>query len=153
MLPMNNTCPLYVAQETHEISCGLPLKSYPKDPKRNKIPVDMDTNIVFDDGHGSSICVKHSNSGWMLSFDEATGNRYVGIGGSIGNPGMETLSNWFVISKAENGVYDYKISFCPAVCPACTIMCGDLGVFIGEDGTTRFLGITDRPLVVRFKKA
>ena len=147
MLPMNKTCPLYVAQETHEISFGLPLKFYPKDPKRNKIPVDMDTNIVFD---ASSICVKHS--GWMLTFDEATGNRYVGIGGSIGNPGMETLSNWFVISKAENGMYDYKISFCPAICPACTIMCGDVGVFIGEDGT-RFLGLNDRPLVVMFKKA
>ncbi|KMT07071.1 hypothetical protein BVRB_6g153980 [Beta vulgaris subsp. vulgaris] len=150
MAPKNATesCPLYVAQENHEVSNGLPLKFFPTNPNdHDKIPLGYDVNIVFD---AATICVQPT--GWMLAFDEASGTRYVGIGGTIGNPGVDTLSNWFAIEKAGSGLYDYKIRFCPAVCIFCTVMCGDVGVFIGEGGT-RFLALTDRPLLVRFKKA
>ncbi|XP_021741083.1 kunitz trypsin inhibitor 2-like [Chenopodium quinoa] len=148
--PKNATesCPLYVAQENHEVSNGLPLKLYTTNPNEKRIPLGSDVNIVFD---AASSCVQ--STGWTLAFDEATGKQHVGTGGTIGNPGVDTLSNWFRILKGGNGKYDYKISYCPGVCIFCTVMCGDVGVFIGEDGT-RFLGLTDdRPLLVRFKKA
>ncbi|KNA07819.1 hypothetical protein SOVF_168350 [Spinacia oleracea] len=149
MTPINTTqsCPLYVAQENHEVSNGLPLKIYPVNPNEKRVPLGGDVNIVFD---AASICVQ--STGWMLAFDEATGKQHVATGGTIGNPGVDTLSNWFRIEKAGSGMYDYKVSFCPGVCIFCTVMCGDVGVFIGEDGT-RFLGLTDRPLLVKFKKA
>ncbi|KNA12470.1 hypothetical protein SOVF_125760 [Spinacia oleracea] len=149
MLSKNTTevCPLYVAQENHEVSNGLPLKFYSVNPKDTKIFVSTDLNFVFD---ASTICVQ-SNT-WELTIDEETGRRYIGVGGEIGNPGVQTVSNWFKIEKAGSGKYDYKIVYCAGVCNFCKIMCGDIGAFVEEDGR-RLLGFSGQPLLVRFKKA
>ncbi|XP_021722896.1 kunitz trypsin inhibitor 2-like [Chenopodium quinoa] len=151
LAPKNSTqpCPLYVAQDNLELSKGLPLKFYPVNPKDRRIPLSTDLNIVFD---VSTICVQ--STGWSLtSFDDDETQRlYIGISGTIGNPGIETISNWFKIEKAGSGKYDYKIVFCPGVCEFCRPICGDVGVFIKKDGT-RFLGLlSDQPLLVKFKK-
>ncbi|KAL2920641.1 Miraculin [Bienertia sinuspersici] len=154
MTPINTTtpCPLYVSQENPNLSNGLPLKFFPLNPKQKTISHSSDLNIVFD---AAITCVQ--STGWAVTFDEGTGTRYIGTGGTIGNPVIDTLNSWFHIVKIGNGMYDYsyKISFCPGVCPECTMMCGDnvdVGVMIGKHGT-KFLGLTNQALVVRFKKA
>ncbi|KMT07073.1 hypothetical protein BVRB_6g154000 [Beta vulgaris subsp. vulgaris] len=150
MTPKNATqlCPLaYVAQEGSELANGLPLKFYPVNPKDKTISLSTDLNFVFD---AATICVQSTQ--WRLAFDEVTGRRYVGFGGEIGNPGGNTVSNWFKIEKAETGKYDYKIVFCPGVCNFCKVACGEIGVFVEKDGR-RLLGINNQPLLVMFKKA
>lgn len=143
------SCPLYVAQDTAELSKGLPLKFYPVNPKDKTIPLTTDLNVVFD---ASTTCVQSTQ--WKFTNDEAEGRPYVGTGGTIGNPGVQTLGNWFKIEKAGSGKYDYKFVFCPGVCDFCRPFCGDVGVFQQRIGT-RVLGInTDNmPLLVNFKKA
>ncbi|CAA0820997.1 Kunitz family trypsin and protease inhibitor protein [Striga hermonthica] len=70
-------------------------------------------------------------------------------GGLKGNPGRETVSNWFKIEEYEG---DYKLVFCPTVCNYCKVVCKDVGVFV-EDGQ-RVLALTDNaPFRVMFKKA
>ena len=149
LLPKNNTalCPLYVGQATDKDSKGLPVKFFPVDPEQNLLALATDVNIEFD---AATICI--TSTVWSLTFEEGTGRRLVGIGGTLGNPGRETLSNWFNIQKAGSGKYDYKIVFCPSVCQFCTPLCGELGVFVEPDGR-RLLGATDQPLLVNFKKA
>lgn len=151
LTPKNKTepCPLFVAQENHEISNGLPLKFYPVNPKDKKVSLSFDLNIVFD---ASTICVQ--STGWKLSIDEVSGRAYVGTGGMIGNPGLESVDNWFKIEKAGKGnYYYYKIVFCPSVCKFCKVMCGDIGVFVEDDGS-RLLGFrNEQPLLVVFKRA
>ena len=74
-------------------------------------------------------------------------------GGVIGEP--EVVSDWFKIEKVEVvGIDDvYKIVYCPSVHEGgYEVVCGDLGVFIEKNGR-RLLGIHDKPLLVRFKKA
>ncbi|XP_010683193.2 kunitz trypsin inhibitor 5 [Beta vulgaris subsp. vulgaris] len=140
-------CPLYVAQEDHEVSNGLPLKFYPVNPKDKRISLSSDLNFVFD---AATTCVQ--STGWSLTIEMETGRRYVGTGGEIGNPGVETVDNWFKIEKDGSGKYYYKIVYCPGVCNFCKVMCGDVGVFIEKDGR-RLLGFSDQPLLVMFKKA
>ena len=82
-----------------------------------------------------------------MAFDEATGKRYI----VTRNPGVETLGSWFNIQKAKTGKLLYKIGFCPSVCPFCTVLCADVGVFV--EGGKRLLGLTDKPLLAMFKKA
>ncbi|XP_021746641.1 kunitz trypsin inhibitor 2-like [Chenopodium quinoa] len=150
--PKNITelCPLAAAQETRELNNGIPLKLHSVNPKDKRVFVSTDLNIVFD---AVPLCVPSGPSFiWQLAIDEETGRRYVGFGGQIGNPGVETVSNWFKIEKAGSGTYDYKIVFCPSVCNFCKVMCGDIGVFVDNDGR-RLLDLNDQPLLVNFKKA
>ena len=57
--------------------------------------------------------------------------------------------NWFKIERYGNG-NGYKMVYCPSVCSSCRVVCGNVGVFY-EDGK-RWLGLSDEPLVVMFKK-
>ncbi|XP_057530690.1 kunitz trypsin inhibitor 5-like [Amaranthus tricolor] len=151
LTPKNKTesCPLFVAQENHEVSNGLTLKFYPVNPKDKKVSLSFDLNIVFD---AATICVQ--STVWKLTIDEVSGRAYVGTGGMIGNPaGLESVDNWFKIEKAGKGKDYYKIVFCPSVCKFCKVMCGDIGVFVEDDGR-RLLGFrNEQPLLVMFKKA
>ncbi|KNA03166.1 hypothetical protein SOVF_211800 [Spinacia oleracea] len=150
--PRNATelCPLNAAQDSREVEDGIPLELYPVNPNDRTVYVSTDLNLVFD---AVPLCVPSGPSFiWQLTFDEATGRRYVGFGGQTGNPGIETVSNWFKIQKAGSGRFDYKIVFCPSVCNTCKVMCGDVGVFVEGDGR-RLLGIREQPLLVRFKRA
>ncbi|KAK9131185.1 hypothetical protein Sjap_011672 [Stephania japonica] len=64
-------------------------------------------------------------------------------GGSIGNPGPETLRNWFKIEKYEDA---YKLSYCPSVCRFCKVMCKDLGTYV--DSGVKKLALSEKPLKV-----
>ncbi|KAJ6823563.1 putative alpha-amylase/subtilisin inhibitor [Iris pallida] len=144
-----NTCPLYVTQESHETSNGLPLTFSPVHPRDKLVPLSTDFNVEFS---AATICVQ--STVWKLDIDVATGRRYVTTGGAKGDPGRHTVSNWFKIerygSDSGNGK-DYKLVFCPGVCNFCKVLCGDVGIFV-EHGR-RWLGFTDMPFPVMFKSA
>jgi hypothetical protein len=75
----------------------------------------------------------------------------VSTGGVEGNPGFNTVTNWFQIEKADD---DYKIVFCPTKVCNCGVLCRDIGIYI-EDNGTRTLSLSDalQPFKVQFKKA
>ncbi|XP_024977526.1 kunitz trypsin inhibitor 2-like [Cynara cardunculus var. scolymus] len=138
----NESCPLDVVQEPQEVDNGLPLTFTPVDPKKGVIRESTDLNIIFS---ALSICIQSN----VWNLEEYEGQLIVSARGVSGNPGQETISNWFKIEKYED---DYKIVFCPTVCDFCRPVCGDIGVIIGEDGSRR-LAIRDVPFKVFFKKA
>ncbi|MBA0814181.1 hypothetical protein Gohar_020024 [Gossypium harknessii] len=139
----NETCPLDVVQVQQEVSNGLPLTFSPVNVTQGVVRVSTDLNIKFS---AASICVQTTL--WTLHFDESVQKYVVTTGGVEGNPGRETLSNWFKIQKFED---DYRLVYCPTVCNFCRPVCGALGVFM--DGGTRRLAISDEPLKVMFKRA
>ncbi|KAI3705221.1 hypothetical protein L1987_75455 [Smallanthus sonchifolius] len=138
----NESCPLDVVQESFELQNGLPLTLTPVNPKKGIIRESTDLNIIFS---ASSICIQ--SNVWML--EEYEGERIISGHGQAGNPGQETLSNWFKIEKYENG---YKLVFCPTVCDFCRPVCGDIGVKIDENESRR-LAISDVPFMIMFRKA
>ncbi|XP_076902158.1 kunitz trypsin inhibitor 5-like [Bidens hawaiensis] len=138
----NESCPLDVVQEGFELDNGLPVKFTPVDPKKGVIRESTDLNIIFP---ASSICVQ--SNVWVLENYE--GQWIISGHGTAGNPGRETLSNWFKIETYES---DYKLVFCPTVCDFCKPVCGDIGVVFAENGSRR-LAISDVPFKVKFRKA
>ncbi|MGI4297463.1 Kunitz family serine protease inhibitor, partial [Klebsiella pneumoniae] len=138
-------CPLDVVQAPYEVDHGLPLIFTPVDPKKGVIRVSTDHNIKFS---AATICAQ--STVWRLDSDESIGQLIVTSGGVEGNPGRETLSNWFKIEHYDD---DYKLVFCPTVCNFCRPVCGDLGIYIDENGTRRLAVNSDVPFKVVFKKA
>ena len=136
-------CPLNVVQEQLEVMNGFPTTFHPVNPKKGVVRVSTDLNVQFE---ASTICV--TSTVWKLDkFDESTGQWLVTIGGSRGNPGVETVDNWFKIEKHGK---DYKLVFCPTVCNFCKVMCRDIGIFF-KNGE-RALALSDTPFPVMFKK-
>lgn len=140
----NGSCPLSVALASLPSDNGLPLQFSPEDDDDDTVELSTDTNVIFS---ASTICVQ--STVWKLERDEGEGRYYVAIGGVAGNPGKETLSNWFKIESYQ-GVY--KLVFCPTVCDYCRPVCGSLGVY--EQGGRQWLGIRDdSPFPFEFKRA
>ncbi|KAF5934208.1 hypothetical protein HYC85_030379 [Camellia sinensis] len=138
-------CPLDVVQARQEVDHGLPLTFSPVNPKKGVVRVSTDLNIKFS---AATICVQ--STVWRLAnYDESTRQYFVTTGGVEGNPGPETVSNWFKIEKFND---DYKLVFCPGVCDVCKVICRDVGIYIDEHGTRR-LALSDVPFKVMFKKA
>ncbi|KAH7550621.1 hypothetical protein JRO89_XS13G0233200 [Xanthoceras sorbifolium] len=139
------TCPLDVVQEQQEVANGLPLTFSPVNIKKGVVSLSTDLNIKFS---AASICVQ--STVWKLdNFDKSLGQWFVTTGGVEGNPGRETVSNWFKIEKFDD---DYKLLFCPTVCDSCRVQCRDIGIYIDQAGTRR-LALSDTPFKVMFKKA
>lgn len=138
-------CPFIVMQENYESSSGLPLKLFPLENKQQIVNLSTYLNIVFS---AATICVQ--STVWKLGgVDEITGRRYVSSGGIMGRPGVHSVDTWFKLEKYGNG---YKIVWCPTnVCNTCKVVCGNVGVFV-ENGK-RWLGLSDVPLVVVFKRS
>ncbi|OMP05595.1 Proteinase inhibitor I3, Kunitz legume [Corchorus olitorius] len=139
----NEPCPLDVVQEQLEVSNGLPLTFSPV-TNEDVVRLSTDLNIKFS---AASTCVQTTL--WTLQTDESIQKRAVTTGGVEGNPGKDTLSNWFNIQKYDD---DYKLVFCPTVCNTCRPACGDLGIFIDDAGHRRLV-ISDEPFKVMFKRA
>lgn len=140
----NETCPLDVVQEQHEVKDGLPLTFSPVNLTKGVVRVSTDMNIKFS---AATICVQ--STVWKLdSHDDSLAQWFVTSGGVEGNPGRETTSNWFKIEKYDN---DYKLVFCPSVCDFCKVLCRDIGIYI--DGGIRRLALSDVPFKVMFKRA
>ncbi|GAA0157652.1 protease inhibitor [Lithospermum erythrorhizon] len=138
----NDTCPLDVVQDQYELNPGLPLKFTPVNPKKGVIRVSTDLNIRFD---AATTCVQ--STVWRI-LESSPGQYVISSNGVEGNPGIQTISNWFKIEKDDK---DYKLLYCPTVCNYCKVICRDVGIFI-KDGVRR-LALSDVPFKIMFKKA
>ncbi|KAM0058444.1 putative proteinase inhibitor I3, Kunitz legume, kunitz inhibitor STI-like superfamily [Helianthus debilis subsp. tardiflorus] len=121
----NKTCPAGVVEYQTE-GQGHPLTITPVDPKKGVIRLSTDVNIKFT---GPTSC--HESNVWKLQYDKATKQYVVMMGGVEGNPGPETLNNWFKIEKAVDDYSRefYKLVYCPSVCSSCKVMCKDIGTY------------------------
>ncbi|KAI4297120.1 hypothetical protein L6164_037024 [Bauhinia variegata] len=135
-------CPLdLVAVKRYQ---GLPLTFTPIDPKKGVVRVSSDLNIQFS---AKTKCPQ--STVWQLDhFDAKTGQWFVTTGGVLGNPGWQTLRNWFKIEKYDA---DYKLRYCPTV-STYKHLCKDVGLYVDEYGNNR-LALSDVPIKVRFHKA
>ena len=123
---------------------GLPLTFTPVNPKKGVIRVSTDLNIKFL-AHTS--CPHHSTV-WTLEFAASMGQWFVTTGGVVGNPGWQTIHNWFKIEKYDGA---YKLVYCPSVLPH-KHLCKNVGLFVDEKGNKR-LALSDVPLKVQFQQA
>ncbi|KAK9131179.1 hypothetical protein Sjap_011666 [Stephania japonica] len=138
-------CPLDVIQEEFEDRNGAAVTFLPVNPKKQTIRVSTDLNIKSDTG---TTC--DETTVWKLDFfDKESRQYFVTTGGSEGNPGPVTLSNWFKIEKFD---YDYKLSYCPSVCKFCKVICKDIGIYLDDNGVRR-LALSKTPFKIMFKKA
>ncbi|XP_027093947.1 miraculin [Coffea arabica] len=142
----NESCPLGVVQEGSEVEPGRPVTFTPVNPKKGVVRVSTDLNIKFAEAF--TICIQ--SNVWKLDFDQEIGQYFIVTNGVEGNPGRETVDNWFKIEKYNDR--DYKLVFCPTVCNTCRVICKDVGIFIDQDETRR-LALSDKPFRVMFRKA
>ncbi|KAI3868334.1 hypothetical protein MKX03_000245 [Papaver bracteatum] len=154
-LKLNGTeCPRQVAQSRREVSNGLPLTFASVDPKAKVILTETDLNIKY--AGAASICPQYSKVWRLAAFDESVSRWFIETNGVAGNPGRQTIDNWFKIVK-DNGVnkYNYKLVFCPTVCNVCKVLCKDVGVYRDADGGRRFALVNDgeEPISIFFRKA
>ncbi|KAK7270707.1 hypothetical protein RJT34_26064 [Clitoria ternatea] len=127
---------------------GFPLTFTPINPKKGVIREDTDLNIKFSTR--DTVCPRQSNVWKIDNFDFRRKQWFVTTGGLVGNPGLETIHNWFKIEK-YNGAY--KLLHCPTVLPNYfKHLCKNVGIFVDEKGNKR-LALTDVPVKVKFQKA
>lgn len=150
----NQTCTdLSVVQEQLEVDPGNSITFRPAAKEEGVIRVSTDLNFIFS---AFTICIQ--SNVWKLDYDESINRYVININGVSGNPGKETISNWFKIEKYQQigDHYYYKIRFCPTVCDYCKVVCKDVGIFFQEDEDKkewRRLVLTDeKPFRVMFKK-
>ncbi|KAK4280557.1 hypothetical protein QN277_012170 [Acacia crassicarpa] len=124
---------------------GVPLSFTPVNPKKGVVRVSTDLNVVFS---ANTDCPQ-SNVWKLDDYDDTTGQWFVTTGGVVGNPGSQTVSNWFKIEKYEEG---YKLAYCPTVCSYCNVQCRDIGIYADSDGNQR-LALSDSPYKVQFQRA
>ncbi|KAI3936126.1 hypothetical protein MKW92_004326 [Papaver armeniacum] len=154
-LKLNGTeCPRQVVQSQREVSNGLPLMLASVNPKAKTILTETDLNIKYSGA--TAICPQYSKVWRLAAFDESVRRWFIETNGVAGNPGRQTIDNWFKIVK-DNGVnkYNYKLVFCPTVCNVCKVLCKDVGVYRGADGVRRFALVNDgeEPISIFFRKA
>ncbi|PHT63516.1 hypothetical protein T459_32612 [Capsicum annuum] len=138
----NTTNPLVVSQNAQSSSGGS-LRFTPVNPKENTVRLSTDLNVKF-----MSIIITDSSTIWTIN-NELIPQRYVvTVGGVEGNPGRDTLGNWFKIDTYEDA---YKFVYCPEVCETCRPFCGDIGILV-EPNNKRVLFVgSDKPLKVKFQ--
>ena len=144
---IGNSCPLDVV--VVDINHRLPLRFIPVNPKKGVIRVATDLNIMFPDRNVT--CPHHSTVWKVDNFHVSKGHRLVTTGGVVGYPGRETIGNWFKIEKYD-GAYNYKLVYCPSVCPSCKHECKNVGMVVDQNGN-QHLALSDVPFQFRFLKA
>nr|GEW05494.1 hypothetical protein [Tanacetum cinerariifolium] len=139
---LNQTCPLDVAQENNEQLDGSPQTFLLAIPNRDGvIRQSQDLNIIFSNETTCGLPAV-----WRV--EDSNGQRVVTSNGTVGNPGVETINNWFKIEKFDN---DYKIVFCPTVCNTCSPTCGEVGSTIAKNGRRSVLkDVVGRPRRIFF---
>lgn len=132
----NSSCPAGVVTNP-SLGYTVPVIITPVNPKKGVIRLSTDVNIKFK---GSNVC--HTSNVWKVEYDKTIKQYAVMVGGVEGNPGPDTLNNWFKIEKIEEG---YKLVYCPSVCSYCKVMCKDVGKTIDSNGVMRLV-LGGRPL-------
>ncbi|CAN4085383.1 unnamed protein product [Withania somnifera] len=137
----NTTNPLVVSQNAQS-SAGGTLQFSPVDSKENTVRLSTDLNVKFTSIFTGSSTV------WTINTQLIPQRHLLTIGGVEGNPGRDTLGNWFKIDKHEDA---YKFVYCPGVCETCRPFCGDIGILV-EPNNKRVLFVgSDKPLKVKFQ--
>ncbi|KAJ0433411.1 putative proteinase inhibitor I3, Kunitz legume, kunitz inhibitor STI-like superfamily [Helianthus annuus] len=126
----NKTCPAGAVEYYQTEGEGQTLIITPVDPKMGVIRLSTDVNIKFS----GPVTRCHESNVWKLQYYKATKQYVVMMGGVEGNPGPETLNNWFKIEKAVDDYNReaYKFVYCPSVCSSCKVMCKDIGTYHGN---------------------
>nr|GMC48842.1 kunitz trypsin inhibitor 2-like [Ipomoea batatas]GMC87554.1 kunitz trypsin inhibitor 2-like [Ipomoea batatas] len=130
----SQSCPQSVVQDD-VYWWGNTIQFYPVNSQKGVIREWTDLNIEFPDVYTG--CPE--SKVWTITGDPSSYDitHYITDGGSKGNPGQQTLSNWFQIVKTANA---YKFMFCP-------------NVGISIEGGQRRLVLSNTPLEINFKKA
>ncbi|CAJ1952329.1 unnamed protein product [Sphenostylis stenocarpa] len=111
--------------------------------KKGVVRVSTDLNIYF-----STYTTCPQSTVWKLKdFDYSTSQWFVTTGGGFGNPGPDTIRNWFKIEKYEDA---YKLVYCPSVCNDCSYPCSDIGIY--QDQYGKRLALSSQPYKVQFQK-
>nr|GMD34428.1 miraculin-like [Ipomoea batatas] len=119
-----SSCPHDIIQEASEAQTGFPVRFSPVDTATGSVPLSTDINVKF---FTPTVC--SNETVWRVGkYDEVLKRYFIVTGGVEGNPGPETIANWFKIEKLES---DYKIVFCPSVCSFCQVVCDDVGIYVG----------------------
>ncbi|KAL2605481.1 hypothetical protein GLYMA_09G162600v4 [Glycine max] len=135
-------CPLdVVAVDGYQ---GQPLIFTPVNFNKGVIRVSTDLNIYFPVG---TSCPQ--TTVWKLKdYDYSASQWFVTTGGDFGNPGSQTMANWFKIEKYEDA---YKLVYGPSVCNDCSYPCSDIGIYQDEYG--KRLALSSEPYKVKFQRA
>lgn len=143
----NNTCPLYVVQEKLEVKSGTPVTFTPYNAKDGVNIILTSTDLNIKSTTKTTKCDQFSV--WKL-LKELSGVWWLSTGGVEGNPGVNTIGNWFKIEKADK---DYVFSFCPSVCK-CQTLCRELGIWVDDHGN-KHLALSDKvpSFKIMFKRA
>nr|GMD34423.1 kunitz trypsin inhibitor 2-like [Ipomoea batatas] len=128
----SQSCPASVVQDD-AYWWGNTMQFYPVDPKKGVVREWSDLNIEFPDAYTG--CPE--NNVWTIVGDLSVydDSHYITAGGEKGNPGSQTLNNWFKIVKTTNA---YKLMSCPDVCYYCSDYCRDVGISV-EAGQRRLV--------------
>ncbi|XP_055826196.1 miraculin-like [Solanum dulcamara] len=140
-------CPLGIGPRLNPNQTGLSINLFPVNSKKGVIRESIDLNVEFTETY--TICPHNSNV-WMLDhYNPQKEDQYMITNGGVkGNPGRDTIRNWFKIVKYGVG---YKFVFCPSVCNYCEVICKNVGIFVQNNGQA-LLTLSNEPLEVVFKK-
>ncbi|KAH0689879.1 hypothetical protein KY289_017237 [Solanum tuberosum] len=139
----NTVDPLVVTQYPQS-SVSKSLRFTPVDSNENIVRLSTDLNVKFMD----IIFPDNRFMVWTINTTLIPQRYLVAVGGVEGNPGRDTLGNWFKIDKYEDA---YKFVYCPGVCETCRPFCGDIGIIV-EPNNKRVLFVgSDKPLKVKFE--
>ncbi|KAK3220261.1 hypothetical protein Dsin_014231 [Dipteronia sinensis] len=151
-LNRNGSCPLDVTQHSLDILRGYPMFFFPTNyssENRGHVHESMNVNILFI----ANIISCNEPMVWKVdNYDEKRGAWFITTNGVLGNPGPQTLQNWFKFVKADIGD-SYKIVHCPSDVSGSTVnLCSDVGINFVENA--RRLALTNtQPFRFSFVKA
>ncbi|KAH7550572.1 hypothetical protein ACOSP7_023944 [Xanthoceras sorbifolium] len=144
----NGSCPLDVFQEPLDLLKGYPMFFYPTNYKSGDggyIYGSTDVNILVY----ANILNCNQPFVWKVdNFDDKIGAWFITTNGALGNPGPQTLENWFKFERATGDAY--KIVHCPSVSESPVLLCGDVG--INYDNARRLV-LSSQPFRFFFVKA
>ncbi|VVA95135.1 unnamed protein product [Arabis nemorensis] len=143
----NQPCPYDIVQESSEVDEGIPVKFSNWKPRVLFVPESQDLNIetIVE----ATICLQSTY--WRIGeFDKKRKQYFVVAGPKPEGFDGESLKSFFKIEKSGDDAY--KFVFCPGTSDSKCPKYSDVGIFIDEKGVRR-LALSDKPLLVMFKKA
>ncbi|KAJ4713695.1 Trypsin inhibitor [Melia azedarach] len=134
----NGLCPLDVRQEWSDLQRGVRIRFSPVN-NDTIVRGSTDLNVRFAT---ETRC--NEPTVWKVDdYDDSRGKWFITTGGEEGNPGAQTLRNWFKLVKTGTIPGTYKIVHCPSVCgSSCVKLCNNVGVDY-EDSARRLVLTTD----------
>ena len=148
VFPTRDRCPRNIIQLSSDLDKGLPLLFSPAIENGDGLVYESsDLNIRFYSQ--DAFCLQMV---WKVNhYDSSTGQWFITRSGSAGNPGAETLHNWFKFERFGN-TNSYKIVHCPKVCDSCASLCSEVGLY-EIDGVRRLAIKGERIFMIAFIKA